>query len=71
MHPILSVPGKVYTHGVYRCAEIDVVYVNESNTRDRRLERKYEPRHEINGLMTYANKKRHNLCICAPLLFAV
>ena len=59
MHPIWLVPAKVFTHFVFKRvhADIDVVYVKESDTHDRRLKRKYESRQEITGFMLYANNK--------------
>ena len=68
----------VYTLCVQRCVDIDAMYVKESDTRGRRLKRKYEHRHEITCFMPYVNiceQQKHSLCICAilsaPLLFAV
>ena len=43
VHPILLVPGKVSIHCVYTCVHIDAENVKESDTRDRRIKRKYEP----------------------------
>ena len=33
------------------------MYVKEFDTRDRRMRRKYEPRHEITCVIPYANNK--------------
>ena len=75
MHPIWQVSGKRFTHCVYPCVYIDAVYVNESDTRERRLKRKHEPRHEITCFMPYANNKDtqyvHLRSLISALLFAV
>ena len=57
MHPIYSVPGKAL-NTVFKGVELStymytLMYVKESNARDRRL----KPRHEITCFMIYANNK--------------
>ena len=58
-----QISGKVFTCCVLRSVDIDVVYVQESQTCDRLLKRyNYEPLHGIKILCHMRTTKTHGFC---------